>query len=217
MHHVANLLIHHIVFVWVSDSISSQDNGFSAVKVRFSISHMHKVRRINVRINFSLEANEMFLSFHMTFSMERVAVTLAIIERNFDLDPSLQMTDPRFYPVSLLSRTWLAGMLSWCYSFWGIPVSILQKSTAGRYRPVRVADGPITARCRLWRMLAGMLPVSGHRHSIQVSFAIFISVFLLICFLHFGSFKLTSLFIQVSFFFCQKKKKKKKKNQGSEY
>ena len=29
-----------------------------------------------------------------------------------------------------------------------IPVSILYKSTAGRYRPVRVADGPITARYR---------------------------------------------------------------------
>ena len=26
------------------------------------------------------------------------------------------------------------------------PVSILYKATAGRYRPVRVADGPITAR-----------------------------------------------------------------------
>ena len=29
------------------------------------------------------------------------------------------------------------------------PVSILRKSIAGRYRPVRVADEPITARCRL--------------------------------------------------------------------
>ena len=29
-----------------------------------------------------------------------------------------------------------------------IPASILYKSTAGRYRPVRVADGPITARYR---------------------------------------------------------------------
>ena len=29
-----------------------------------------------------------------------------------------------------------------------IPVSILHKSIAGRYWPVRVADGPITARCR---------------------------------------------------------------------
>ena len=28
------------------------------------------------------------------------------------------------------------------------PASILCKSTAGRYRPVRVADGPITDRCR---------------------------------------------------------------------
>ena len=29
-----------------------------------------------------------------------------------------------------------------------IPVSILYKSIAGRYRPVRVTDGPITARYR---------------------------------------------------------------------
>ena len=28
------------------------------------------------------------------------------------------------------------------------PVSILRKSISGRYRPVRVADGPMTARCR---------------------------------------------------------------------
>ena len=28
------------------------------------------------------------------------------------------------------------------------PVSILHKSIAGRLRPVRVADGPLTARCR---------------------------------------------------------------------
>ena len=28
------------------------------------------------------------------------------------------------------------------------PVSILRKSTSGRHRPVRVADGPMTARCR---------------------------------------------------------------------
>ena len=30
----------------------------------------------------------------------------------------------------------------------GDPVSILYKSIAGRYWPVRVADEPITARCR---------------------------------------------------------------------
>ena len=32
--------------------------------------------------------------------------------------------------------------------FLDLPISILYKSIAGRYRPVRVADGPITARCR---------------------------------------------------------------------
>ena len=32
------------------------------------------------------------------------------------------------------------------YTSW-VPVSILHKSIAGRYRPVRVADGPIMARC----------------------------------------------------------------------
>ena len=31
------------------------------------------------------------------------------------------------------------------------PVSILHKSIEGCYRPVRVADGPITARCRFMR------------------------------------------------------------------
>ena len=29
------------------------------------------------------------------------------------------------------------------------PVSILRKSISGRHRPVRVADGPMTVRCRL--------------------------------------------------------------------
>ena len=31
---------------------------------------------------------------------------------------------------------------------YGFPVSILRKSISGRHRPVRVADGPMTARCR---------------------------------------------------------------------
>ena len=44
-----------------------------------------------------------------------------------------------------------------------VPASILYKSIAGRYRPVRVADGPITARYRFiknayWDM-ANMLTV----------------------------------------------------------
>ena len=36
------------------------------------------------------------------------------------------------------------------------PVSILHKSIAGRYRPVRVADGPITARCRFIKNASGV-------------------------------------------------------------
>ena len=35
------------------------------------------------------------------------------------------------------------------------PISILHKSTAGRYRPIRVTDVPITARCRFINLLAG--------------------------------------------------------------
>ena len=33
-------------------------------------------------------------------------------------------------------------------SDWMIPISILPKSISDRHRPVRVADGPMTARCR---------------------------------------------------------------------
>ena len=42
----------------------------------------------------------------------------------------------------------LIPMTLYPFLFCSIPVSILHKSIAGRYRPVRVADGPITARCR---------------------------------------------------------------------
>ena len=57
------------------------------------------------------------------------------------------------------------------------PESILYKSTAGRYRPVRVADGPITARCRFiknasWvvsrfhhtELVSLLSPTPPHRH-----------------------------------------------------
>ena len=39
-------------------------------------------------------------------------------------------------------------ILTFGVHIWKIPVSILHKSIEGRYRPVKVADGPITARCR---------------------------------------------------------------------
>ena len=45
------------------------------------------------------------------------------------------------------------------------PVSILHKSTAGRYRPVRVADGPITARCRFMKNASWEVLVQDHLRS----------------------------------------------------
>ena len=39
---------------------------------------------------------------------------------------------------------WKQGYTNTCT----YPVSILRKSISGRHRPVRVADGPMTARCR---------------------------------------------------------------------
>ena len=43
-----------------------------------------------------------------------------------------------------------------------IPVSILHKSIAGRYRPVRVADGPITARYRFMKNASWDYYSGGH-------------------------------------------------------
>ena len=45
------------------------------------------------------------------------------------------------------------------------PVSILYKSIAGRYRPVRVADGPITARFRFIKNASWV--VSAHYQTSQ--------------------------------------------------
>ena len=39
------------------------------------------------------------------------------------------------------------------------PVSILYKAIAGRYRPVRVADGPITARYRFIKNASSEIPL----------------------------------------------------------
>ena len=62
----------------------------------------------------------------------------------------------RGFCLALRSPCWGRG--SWLFSFvrcvlsvtvcLPFPGSILHKSIAGRYRPVRVADGPITARYR---------------------------------------------------------------------
>ena len=71
------------------------------------------------------------------------------------------------------------------------PVSILYKSIAGRYRPVRVADGPRTARCRFIK---------------NASWVAFISLYKVRCFilkyktLHFVGRELSRFWTR--FFFC---------------
>ena len=50
--------------------------------------------------------------------------------------------------LSCWSFCWQLEIYSFVYVSIVSPVSILHKSIAGRYRPVRVAEGPITARCR---------------------------------------------------------------------
>ena len=40
------------------------------------------------------------------------------------------------------------------------PVSSLHKSISGRHRPVRVADGPMTARCRFTKNASWVVPIA---------------------------------------------------------
>ena len=51
-----------------------------------------------------------------------------------------------FAAVEAVDEDWDPVQLAGAPS--NFPVSILRKSISGRHRPVRVADGPMTARCR---------------------------------------------------------------------
>ena len=62
---------------------------------------------MSVRISLTLEASEMFLSFHMIFSLERAAIVWAILERISGFDPSLGMITPRYLKFSNSSSLWL--------------------------------------------------------------------------------------------------------------
>ena len=57
-----------------------------------------------------------------------------------------------YLPQNHLDNLWPASVAQSDACPTGDPVSILCKSISGRHRPVRIADGPMTARCR---MLAG--------------------------------------------------------------
>ena len=62
--------------------------------------------KISVRINLTLEANEVFLSLLMIFSLERAAVVWAILERILGFDPSLEMIAPSNLKFSTSSSLW---------------------------------------------------------------------------------------------------------------
>ena len=59
---------------------------------------------MSVRISLTLEASGMFLSHHMIFSQERVAVVWAILERISGFDPSLEMLAPKYLKFSIPSN-----------------------------------------------------------------------------------------------------------------
>ena len=105
----------------VSYSISSQGLGSF---VDFccqgpALRGIKKVDKISVRISLTFEASEMNLSLHMIFNLERALC--AILERISGLDPSLEMTAPRYlkfftssslWPFILISLWKLLGCLS---------------------------------------------------------------------------------------------------------
>ena len=58
---------------------------------------------MRIRISLTLQASEMFLSLHMSFSLERPAVVWVILERISGFDPSLEMIAPRYLKFSTSS------------------------------------------------------------------------------------------------------------------
>ena len=53
-----------------------------------------------------------------------------------------------FFVMTLTILKWLRVVVVGEKDIFIFPVSILRKSISGRHRPVRVADRPMTARCR---------------------------------------------------------------------
>ena len=86
----ANLLVCHMVFVGNAQksSIASHLTGLGP-SFEFcsqgSAPTGIKVDKMSFRISLTLEASEMFLSLHMIFNLERVAVVRAILERTSSL------------------------------------------------------------------------------------------------------------------------------------
>ena len=102
---VANLLVRYMVFVGNvqksprASHLKSLDPSLYFCCQGPALTGIMK----SVRISVTLEASEMFLSFHMIFSLERAAVVWAILERISGFDPSLEMIAPRYLKFSTSS------------------------------------------------------------------------------------------------------------------
>ena len=62
---------------------------------------MH-INKISVCISITLDTSEMFLSLHMTLSLDRAAVVWTIPGKNSGLDPPTELLDP----MSTASSVW---------------------------------------------------------------------------------------------------------------
>ena len=58
---------------------------------------------MNINISLTFEASEMFLSFCITFTLQRAAVVWEILEMFSGLNPLLEMIDSRYFKFSTAS------------------------------------------------------------------------------------------------------------------
>ena len=97
----ANLLVRHMVFVGnvqrspIASHLKDLDPSLAFCCQGPPLSGIKEGGKDEHQNQLTLEAGEMFLSLHMIFSTERVAVVWAVLERISGFDPSLEMIAPR--------------------------------------------------------------------------------------------------------------------------
>ena len=80
-----------------------------------------------------------------------------------------QIKKIRFKNYKLLNIRLNIYTLTFMYLYCYYPASILYKSIAGRYRAVRVADGPITARCKFIKNANWVYSLGEHEEHLTLS------------------------------------------------
>ena len=113
--------------------------------------------KIRIKLRPSIRPNSLIFVrstavFLLQFHFDRSIIVRALL---------VVSCSPHLAPwISYVSRLWL--LLGIPIVFCTVPVSILHKSIAGRFRPVRVADGPITARGRFINNASWSSPFDQH-------------------------------------------------------